>query len=229
MLTMPRISLLVAASLLVAGSAFAQSTATSANTTMGTNPNPPGQTKGGSMSGQHKRGTADASHPGHSSTGGMQSTTTAPGNMMNSGAMSSGDDSGMMSKDTMSGGKMSGGKSMHHRSMMSHAGSKSSVWTDTTRLEALLTDAQTNVNVSPAAWKVVGNEANMLANRIYAHSSGNATARSAARDLRTHVREMHSAAMAGDAAGVRTHASMALPFADKLVDWSMPAGGSKGM
>lgn len=195
MLTIPRISSLVSVSLLVAGAAFAQSTATSANTTMGTNPNPP-------------------------------ATQTAPGNMMNSG--SSGGDTGKMG-GKMGAGSMSGGKSMHHRMRSHSGGAKGSVWNDTTRLEALLTDAQTNVSVNGDTWKKVANEANSLANRVYMHASGNATARSAARDLRTHVRELHKAAMAGDAAGVRTHASMALPYAHKLVDWSTPAGGSHGM
>ncbi len=199
MLTIPRISSLVSVSLLVAGAAFAQSTATSANTTMGTNPNPP-------------------------------ATQTAPGNMMNSG--SSGGDSGKMGGKmggNMAAGSMSGGKSMHHRMRSHSGGAKGRVWNDTTRLEALLTDAQTNVSVNGDTWKKVANEANSLANRVYMHASGNATARSAARDLRTHVRELHKAAMAGDAAGVRTHASMALPYAHKLVDWSTPAGGSHGM
>jgi hypothetical protein len=199
MLTMPRISSLVSVSLLVAGAAFAQSTATSANTTMGTNPNPP-------------------------------ATQTAPGKMMNSG--SSGGDNGKTGGKmggNMAAGSMSGGKSMHHRMRSHSGGAKGSVWNDTTRLEALLTDAQTNASVSGDAWKKVANEANSLASRVYVHASGNATARSAARDLRTHVRELHTAAMAGDAAGVRTHASMALPYAHKLVDWSTPAGGAHGM
>jgi hypothetical protein len=181
MLTMPRISSLVAASLLIAGSALAQSTATSANTTMGTNPNPPGS---------------------------MQSTTTAPGKMMNSST--------------------AGATAHHHRRSRSGTG-KRIIWTDTTRLEALLTDAQTNVTVSADAWKRVGNEASALADRIYSHASGNAESRPAARDLRKHVHEMQAAAMAGDAAGVRTHAGMALPYAYKLVDWSTPAANSTGM
>ena len=202
MLTMPRVSALVAASLLVAGTALAQSTATAAIETMGTNPNPPGQAKGGSTAMKHKRTRNDAS----------QSTTTAPGTMTNS------------SSGTSAGG------GMHHKSTRSHSGSsKGSVWNDTTRLEALLTDAQTNVNVDGNSWKRVGNEANALAERIYAHASGNPTARSAARDLRTHVRELRGAAMKGDAAGVRTHAGLALPYAYKLVDWSTPAAGSKRM
>src|SRR5476649_2520822 len=141
MLTMPRISSLLSVSLLVAGAAVAQSTATSANTTMGTNPNPP-------------------------------ATQTAPGKMMNSG--SSGGYSGKMGgkmDGNMAAGSMSGGKSMHHRMRSHSGGAKGSVWNDTTRLEALLTDAQTNASVSGDAWKKVANEANSLASRVYVHAS----------------------------------------------------------
>jgi hypothetical protein len=212
MLIMPRISSLVAASLLIAGTALAQSTATAAIETMGTNPNPPGQSKSGSTAMKHKRIRNDAS----------QSTATAPGTMTSSSS------TGSSGRGAMGG--MTAGAGMHHKSTRSHSGSnKGSVWNDATRLEALLTDAQTNVNVDGNSWKRVGNEANALADRIYAHASGNPTARSAAGDLRTHVRELRGAAMKGDAAGVRTHAGLALPYAYKLVDWSTPAAGSKRM
>ena len=94
------------------------------------------------------------------------------------------------------------------------------VWNDATRLAALLDDAQQNVNVSAATWNVVGNEANMLANRIYAGASGK-TAKAAAKDLRTHVRQFRDAAKNGDAAGARQHAGEAMPFVYQLIDWSM--------
>jgi len=95
------------------------------------------------------------------------------------------------------------------------------VWNDATRLAALLNDAQTNANLSANTWKVIANEANALANRIYGNTAGNSQARSAAKDLRMHVREMRAAALAGDAAGAKSHASQALPFAYTLIDWSM--------
>ena len=94
------------------------------------------------------------------------------------------------------------------------------VWNDATRLAALLTDVQHTANFDSNVWKVVVNEANMLSNRIYAGSSGK-TAKAAAKDLRTHVRQMREAAMNGDAAGARTHASEAQPFVYQLIDWSM--------
>ena len=97
--------------------------------------------------------------------------------------------------------------------------SRTRVWNDATRLAAILTDAQdTKVNFSADAWRITANEANMLANRIYAGSGG----RSPAGDLRTHVREMRDAALKGDADGARSHAGMAMPFALQVIDWSMP-------
>ena len=91
----------------------------------------------------------------------------------------------------------------------------SAVSGDAGRLAAILTDAQnTKVNFSGDAWRVTANEANALANRIYARAGG----RAEARDLRTHVREMHDAALKGDADGARSHAGMAMPFAYKLID-----------
>ena len=93
--------------------------------------------------------------------------------------------------------------------------SKASVSADAGRLATILTDAQdTKVNFSSDAWRVTANEANALANRIYSQSGG----RAEARDLRTHVRQMHDAALKGDADGARSHAGMALPFAYKLIE-----------
>jgi len=45
------------------------------------------------------------------------------------------------------------------------------VYNDTTRLAALLRDAQSNINYSEAVWKAISNEANSLANRVYAARS----------------------------------------------------------
>lgn len=98
--------------------------------------------------------------------------------------------------------------------------SKMRVSNDATRLASILQDVQANINVSSDAWRTVVNEANSLANRIYGNTSGNATARAAARDLRMHVREMRKAALNGDAAGARQHAREALPFAYTLDDWA---------
>ena len=97
--------------------------------------------------------------------------------------------------------------------------SKTKVWNDATRLVAILSDAQNDrMNFSADAWKVTANEANTLANRIYAQTGG----KSQAKDLRTHVRQMRDAALKGDAAEARKHAGEAAPFAYELIDWSMP-------
>ena len=110
-------------------------------------------------------------------------------------------------------------KTMSHRAMAS-GGGHTKVWNDTTRLAAILSDMQDQrANFNADAWRVSANEANMLANRIYAGAGG----RSQARELRTHVREMRAAALKGDADGARSHASQALPFAYQLIDWSMPS------
>ena len=94
------------------------------------------------------------------------------------------------------------------------------VWLDATRIGALLRDLQTEVTLSPALWRTIGNEANTLANRLYARTSRNAEARRAATSLRVHVRELRAAALRGDAAGARRHAAEALPFAYALIEWS---------
>jgi hypothetical protein len=99
---------------------------------------------------------------------------------------------------------------------------KTRVWTETSRLASLLQDVQTTVSLSGGSWKTVANEANALANKVYGHTSGSSAARALAKDLRMHVRELHKAAMEGDADEARRHAREALPFAYKLIDWSTP-------
>ncbi|HEV8660558.1 MAG TPA: hypothetical protein VGS96_18290 [Thermoanaerobaculia bacterium] len=111
---------------------------------------------------------------------------------------------------------------LRHKTTTS-ATTKTRVYNDATSLAALLNDAQTTVTVNADVWKTIGNEANSLANRLYGATSGNATARAAATDARTHVREFRKAALTGDAEGARSHANMAMPFVMKLIDWSMPA------
>ena len=79
---------------------------------------------------------------------------------------------------------------------------------DLSRLQAILLDAQNDkVTISGNAWKVSGNEAVTLANRI---KGGKAAS------LRTQVKQMRDAAASGDAAGARDHASQALAFANQL-------------
>ena len=91
--------------------------------------------------------------------------------------------------------------------------------TDVNRLESILATAQNSSVAFPRPTLTrIANEANNLANRIWAdaHKLPNAAAVAAASDLRMHVREMHKAAASGDAAGVRMHAGQALSFALRL-------------
>ena len=89
---------------------------------------------------------------------------------------------------------------------------------DATRLASLLHDVQasTSVNLSDAMWRTIANEANTLANRIYASTKGGT--RAAAREARMHVREMRAAALKGDAAGARQHAREAMPFVNTVIN-----------
>ncbi len=109
----------------------------------------------------------------------------------------------------------------HHK----HAagGSKKTTLADATRLGTLLEDVQTNATLPAATWTSVSREADALADRIYSKTGGHGKAHEAAKDLRTHVREMRAAAKSGDAAGAKTHASEALPFANQIADWATPA------
>jgi hypothetical protein len=113
-------------------------------------------------------------------------------------------------------------KKVTHKKLKAVPLGKTAVHENATRLASLLADTQSSASLSEASWKVIANEANMLANRLYAETGGNATAHKAATDARAHVREMHAAAMKGDAAGAKAHASMALPFVYTLIDWSAP-------
>jgi len=111
-----------------------------------------------------------------------------------------------------------------HRVMKAaHTGGKARVYSDATRLGSLLDDTQGKAMLTPAAWKSIANEANALSNALVGATSGNKTAHKAATDARTHVREMRTAALKGDADGAKTHAGLALPFVYTLIDWSTPA------
>jgi hypothetical protein len=101
-------------------------------------------------------------------------------------------------------------------------GQKARVHDYATRLAALLADTQGKATIGPAAWKALANEANSLANKLYAFAAVNAKARGLARDARTHVRELKKAADKGDADGAKSHAAQALPYVYQLIDWATP-------
>lgn len=92
---------------------------------------------------------------------------------------------------------------------------------DVSRLESILQTTQ-NRSLPRSSLLPTANEANMLANRIWAgvHRSyrGRASAVDAATQLRMHIRAMHKAAANGDVAGVQLHAREALPFAYRIDD-----------
>src|SRR4051812_7157186 len=64
--------------------------------------------------------------------------------------------------------------------------SRTRVRENASTLASILADAQNKANFSADAWRITANEANSLANKVYASSGG----RAAARELRTHVRQM---------------------------------------
>src|SRR5436190_129271 len=110
----------------------------------------------------------------------------------------------------------------HHRKLRPVPNAhKERVHTDAARLAALLADTQGKVAIGAPTWKVVANEANSLANKLVGATAGTPAARKLAMDARGHVREMHAAAMKGDAEGAKTHAGLALPFVYQLIDWSV--------
>jgi hypothetical protein len=90
---------------------------------------------------------------------------------------------------------------------------------DVNRLESILATTQgTTVVFAQPTLIRVGNEANVLANRIVSNVVviRNPNAISAARSLRTHIRQLRAAAARGDAAAVRLHAREALPFVVRI-------------
>ena len=89
---------------------------------------------------------------------------------------------------------------------------------DATRLAALLHDVQREVTVSESLWRTIANEANTLANRIYARTRGDG--RTAAAEVRTHVRAMRTAALRGNAAEARRHAREAMPALMRVIGWA---------
>jgi hypothetical protein len=109
-----------------------------------------------------------------------------------------------------------------HSTHRASSGSTSRAFDYSTRLASLLADTQDKATLSAASWKAVANEANALANKLYASTSGKN--RTAAKEARTHVRELHAAAMKGDSEGAKSHAGMALPYVYQIIDATAPAG-----
>lgn len=106
-------------------------------------------------------------------------------------------------------------KTVHRKTMRAvHHGSSTHDYA--ARLASLLADTQGKATLSRASWKAIANEGDALANKLYASTSGKNHV--AAKDARTHVRQMHAAAMKGDADGAKSHAAEALPYVYRIID-----------
>jgi hypothetical protein len=94
---------------------------------------------------------------------------------------------------------------------------------DVQRLESLLASVKTSAKLSEKSWKSVANEANMLAERIYANVKSATTEKNAVRDaekLRTHVQNMRKEAERGNYRNTQRHAARALTVATRLDEWA---------
>jgi len=94
---------------------------------------------------------------------------------------------------------------------------------DVQRLESLLANVKTSAKLSDKSWKSFANEADILANRIYANVKSATTEKSAlhaAEQLRTHVQNMKKEAEKRDYRSTRRHAERALSVAAKLDEWA---------
>lgn len=111
-------------------------------------------------------------------------------------------------------------KTTHPSTHHTTSGTTSRAFDYSTRLASLLADTQDKATLSAASWKAVANEANALANKLYASTSGKN--RTAAKEARTHVRELHAAALKGDADGAKSHAGLALPYVYQIIDATAP-------
>jgi hypothetical protein len=91
-------------------------------------------------------------------------------------------------------------------------------------LQAILIDVQRDTDMTVEKWRVIANEAMMLANRVNARTTwmANRTAnrdlRDAATQLRHHVVEMRRSLQRSQTAEARTHAAAALPFTGIIGD-----------
>jgi hypothetical protein len=94
---------------------------------------------------------------------------------------------------------------------------------DVHRLESILANVKTSSKLSDKSWKSFANEADVLANRIYANVKSATTEKSpihAAEQLRTHVQNMKKEAEKRDYRNTRRHAERALSVAAQLDEWA---------
>jgi hypothetical protein len=94
---------------------------------------------------------------------------------------------------------------------------------DVQRLESILANVKTSAKLSDKSWKSVANEADVLANRIYANVKSATTDKTPIREaeqLRTHVQNMKKEAVKRDYRSTRRHAERALSVAAQLDEWA---------
>jgi len=94
---------------------------------------------------------------------------------------------------------------------------------DINQLEPLLVGVNSTATINSETWMRLANEANMLANRIYANTRStpaSAEVINAARDLRTQVQMFRTEVRTGNMAGARVHAQEALTLAYRIDQWS---------
>ena len=94
---------------------------------------------------------------------------------------------------------------------------------DVNQLEPLLVSVNTTATINTITWMRLSNEANMLANRIYANTrSARASTDviTAARELRNRVEMFRGQVRAGDLPGARAHAQEALTLAYRIDQWA---------
>lgn len=200
----------LSAVLVAAPAVLGQTTTTSTTTTT--------TTKGSTTSAQHQHGSQTGAAANRSSTGTTHASTTGIENSASSGRPTTTTTGMTDTTATTTTTSTRRHTTTRHTTSMS---SSSRVTADLGRLRAILADfTNTNHTFPDSVVKQTANEAFMLANRISARSKSDA-----ARELRTHVKEMRDAANSGDAAGAASHANMALPFAAQLADSMMKTNG----
>lgn len=94
---------------------------------------------------------------------------------------------------------------------------------DVNQLETLLIGMTGKARISEKAWKSSSNEANTLANRIFANvqsAKAEEKAMKAATQLRDRVKRLHKEAHRGDTRDARRYAQEALRFAYRLDEWA---------
>ena len=95
-----------------------------------------------------------------------------------------------------------------------------SIYSDATRLAAILADTQDKASISPAAWKSIANESLTYAGRLYLHRTPKTS--DDIKAARRHLLDMHDDALKGDVDAAKSQAALALPYLYKVIDATAP-------